>query len=231
MKTMVGNLETGHMVSEVFSPPRVVTMARELGFAGGWSLDMTTVDDEGQPWDFNKPEMRDKERKLVRDTKPTLLKGGPMYREWSILQNLSKARRDPMEWKKKVAEARIHLEFVIELCATQSNQGRCWMHERPKSARSWGEKNMISLPAKEDSMSVEGRMCRFGMTSEDAEGVGAVLKPEFIATNCRGIADSLDEKCASRGNVTDRRHVPLMNGRGKSAGIYPPPYASPYAKD
>jgi hypothetical protein len=158
MRTMVDNFETGNIVSEVFSPPRVAEMAREMGLGGGWSLDITTSDENGKPWDFSKPEMRRKAKKLVEETKPTLLIGSPMCREWSILQNLNKARRDPEVWKQKMAEARTHFEFVVDLYKNQSRQGRYWLHEHPKSARSWREKGMVELLARGDSILVEGHM-------------------------------------------------------------------------
>jgi hypothetical protein len=53
MRDMVANLEEGHHVAEVFSPPRVVKMPHELGLKGGWSLDITTCDEQGIPWDFS----------------------------------------------------------------------------------------------------------------------------------------------------------------------------------
>ena len=45
-------------VAEVYSPPRIVEMARRMGLRAGWSLDLTTCDDYGRPWDFNCKQMR-----------------------------------------------------------------------------------------------------------------------------------------------------------------------------
>eukprot|EP00973_Karenia_brevis_P026496 3656165-Karenia_brevis.AAC.1 len=45
-------------VAEIYSPPRVVDCAKEFNLEGGWSLDLTTCDTDGEPWDFNKVEMR-----------------------------------------------------------------------------------------------------------------------------------------------------------------------------
>jgi hypothetical protein len=123
-------------------------MAHEMGLKGGWSLDITASDERGIPWGFSKPEIRDKARKLLRETKPTLLAGSPMCREWGVLQNLNKEER--------MTEARAHLAFVIELYNLQLDEGRYWLHERPKTARSWKEKNMVELLTREDIILLKG---------------------------------------------------------------------------
>ena len=180
------------------------------------------MDERGKPWDFSAPEMRDKARKLVKSTKPMLLIGSPMCREWSVLQNLNRDRRCPAKYAQRMREARVHLAFVIELYKMQSDQGRYWLHEHPKSARSWKETNVVELLMRKDSILVEGHMCQFGLVSSDERGGGAVLKPTYFATNCRGVADQLERKCSNNNGPRDHRHVPLLNGRAKKAGEYPP---------
>jgi hypothetical protein len=119
-------------------------------------------------------------------------------------------------------EARVHLAFVIELYKTQSDQGRYWLHERPKSARSWKETNVVELPMRKDSILVAGRVCQFGLVSSDERGEGEVLKPTYFATNCRGVADQLERKCSNNNRPRDCRRVPLVNGRAEKAREYPP---------
>ena len=43
-----------HDVSEFYSPPRVVKMARQLGMKGGVSLDLTVPASDGYVWDFSR---------------------------------------------------------------------------------------------------------------------------------------------------------------------------------
>ena len=62
-------------VAEIYSPPRVTRFAKEFGFIEEWGLDLTTCDDAGQTWDFNRPEMRRKARELVEADRPTLAIG------------------------------------------------------------------------------------------------------------------------------------------------------------
>ena len=60
-------------VSEVFSPPRVTEVAKKMGLTAGTSFDITTVDDVGEPWDFNIQRMRIKAKIRVQEEKPELL--------------------------------------------------------------------------------------------------------------------------------------------------------------
>ena len=58
-------------VTEVYSPPRVTSMAARLGMIPGMSFDLTTVDpDDGKPWDFNDPGKRNKAKRYLRFNKP-----------------------------------------------------------------------------------------------------------------------------------------------------------------
>ena len=47
-------------VDEIYSPPRVVPEAVRQGLKGGLSMDLTTCDENGVPWDFSKLEQRNK---------------------------------------------------------------------------------------------------------------------------------------------------------------------------
>ena len=44
----------------------------------GCALDLTTLDDEGNPWDFNLPTQRAKDTKLLDEEKPLMLITCPM---------------------------------------------------------------------------------------------------------------------------------------------------------
>ena len=48
-------------VAEIYSPPRVAKMAKRLGMKAGWSLDLTSIDGlDNEPWDFSRPEKRER---------------------------------------------------------------------------------------------------------------------------------------------------------------------------
>ena len=37
-------------VAEIYSPPRIADMANRMNMKGGWSLDLTTEDENGKPY-------------------------------------------------------------------------------------------------------------------------------------------------------------------------------------
>ena len=64
------------IVSEIYSPPRVtqaLKMLPSMGLIPGFALDLTTNDEEGNPWDFSCPRQRQKARELRAETKPYFL--------------------------------------------------------------------------------------------------------------------------------------------------------------
>ena len=74
------------IISELYSPPRIRALARELpkfGIAPGLALDLTTCNSEGEPWDFSKSRMRDEAERLIDEQKPVLLVGTPMCTAFS----------------------------------------------------------------------------------------------------------------------------------------------------
>ena len=59
-------------------------------------------------------------------------------------------------------------------------------------------------------------MCRFGMKSQDEEGVGLVKKPTGFLANSEHLKDQLSRKC-----LGGHRHVQLIGGRAKACQVYP----------
>ena len=43
-------------ISEIYPPSRIAPQAEKAASDSGWSLDLTVIDDQGQPWDFSKHE-------------------------------------------------------------------------------------------------------------------------------------------------------------------------------
>ena len=98
------------IVSEIYSAPRMTVMARrrrKYGIEPGESLELTTNDDTGQPWDFNDPRHRVRAEKLLDEQRPLLLIGSPMCAAFSGLQQIATNRpegsngwRDPRRWRR-----------------------------------------------------------------------------------------------------------------------------------
>ena len=112
----------------------------------GWSLDLSTVDPfDGLPWDFTSAAKRRRAEQLVRDTKPYLLAGGPPCTDFCVMQRMNWHKMTPEEKRRRVTEARVHLDFCAKLYEIQHEAGRLFVHEHPDKATSWVEPSMLKL--------------------------------------------------------------------------------------
>ena len=107
-------------VAEAYSPPRIAAMAAELGFNPGFSLDLTTTNDAGEPWDLSDKKMQDAAIKLQDDQKPWLLVVSPPCTWFSTLMNLNIAKMDEVKVKENMKQAIGHLAFAVLMCLRQA---------------------------------------------------------------------------------------------------------------
>ena len=172
-------------ISEVYSPPRVAPYCPQFNMNPGWSLDLTTQDSEGRPWDFDVESSRERAKELIRKTKPLLLIGSTMSTWFSTLTGLAKSRITAEELEANLQRARSHLQFTFELYDQQVREGRYFLHGHPKGASSWGEKCVIDTVARHEGLeSVVSHMCAAGMTALSPDGVeGPVLNATRWLTN------------------------------------------------
>ena len=97
-------------IVEIYSPPRVDSIARMWNLLPGMSVDLTTLDpDDGKPWDFNSPEKRDKIEAIVESGKIMLLIGSPMCSAFSQIQSLNYSRMAPERREQIISDGRRHL--------------------------------------------------------------------------------------------------------------------------
>ena len=204
-------------VSEVYSPPRIVTVAEAAGLRGGFSLDLTAPDCNGYVWDFSERDCRERARRLMREQKPYLLIGSPPCTAWSNLQNLNRCRPGGSE---KVDEqqrrAKVHLLFCTSLYLEQMAAGRYFLHEHPQSATSWKENCMVDLASNPMVMETVIDQCAYGLKSKDKEGEAPAKKPTKFYTNSVAIGQELRQRCPGC-----ERHVQLVEGRAAAAQQYP----------
>ena len=66
-----------HDVSEFYSPPRAVKMAKQLGMKGGVSLDLTVPASNGYIGDFSREHCGDKAMQIINEKKPLFLMLSP----------------------------------------------------------------------------------------------------------------------------------------------------------
>ena len=216
MGTFVGNWEVA--ISEVYSRPRVVPVAEQIGFKGGSSMDLVTQDEFGRSWDFIKVEMRNHAYRRVMEEKPFLLIGSPMCKHWSTIMNLNYAR---MSWEDKerlLADARVHLEFVCKLYKLQHGAGRYFTHEHLQGASSWKEKSMQEIKkwTRADCFTID--QCQYGLTTRNDAGEEVpARKPTTVMTNCPALGITLNKRCKG-----EHQHQQLIGGkRTAEAQAYP----------
>ena len=209
-------------VVEVYSPPRVVAMAKRMGLRAGWSLDLTTTDENGDAWDSNKVAMRNKAaRKLIQD-KPRLLIGSPTCTPFSQMNNINYTKMSREEVEQRLDHGRVHLEFCARLYEIQWREGRHLLHEHPQTASSWQERCIEKLMTKNGVQRVDGDQCMHGLKPWDGDKWGPARKRIGFMTNSPCIAAALTKRCPNTKSNVVHRHVRLESGRTKVAQIYPP---------
>ena len=94
-------------VCEVYSPPRIVPEATELGLKPGLSLDIRVDRSDGQPWNFSLKEHRDEVVERVLSEEPMMIIGSPPWTMFSILQNGNRWRHTPAAWNIMIDTAHV----------------------------------------------------------------------------------------------------------------------------
>ena len=158
------------LVTEVYSPPRVTKFAHKFGLRAGHAIDIKCCDDRGVPWDLSNIQRRNQVARLIIETEPILVIWSPMCTMFSLLQNLSKDKRDEQEFNSKLEEAMSHIRFCLQLYEIQNNHSRYYLHEHPRDATSWKISEMSELIRKFSPNFVISHMCAFGMKGSDERG-------------------------------------------------------------
>ena len=128
----------------------------------------------------------------MKDEDLYLLTGSPPCEAFSLLQGLNKNRVPEEVRKQRLEEGREKLRVAIKYYKERRARGRYFLHEHPAHATSWKEPEIVKLMHQEGIYVVEGPMCRWGMKSKDASGVGYVRKPTRWMTNSRVGRDSTE---------------------------------------
>ena len=207
-------------ICEVYSPPRVAAAAGKMGEVPGWSLDLTTADNQGRAWDFDDPACRRRAVDLLEKSRPFLLVGSPMCTWFSTLMSLNFPRMSAEEIRQGMGRARRHLAFTFYLYGLQLRGGRHFLHEHPAGASSWKEPCVVDfIKAHPGLYTTVCHMCRFGMESTlaDRKTTAPVAKPTRWLTSSRCVAERLNRRC-----LGGHQHAALISGRARAAQVYPP---------
>ena len=219
------------IVSEMYSPPRVtaeIQRQRHRHLVPGFALDLTVKDPEdGMPWDFSRPEKRDKARRMVREQKPYVLIGSPECRAFSTWQALNAAKSmDPDKLKREKTKATLHLNFMISLYEEQTEAGKYFLHEHPRFATSWQLRNMEILMQVPGVELVQGDQCQYGAQVQTGIRKGApIMKPTGFLSNSPEILRALSLRCEGQGGRCSRpgggQHERCAGIHAKHAARYP----------
>ena len=223
-----------HIVSEVYSPPRVTAMingSKLRHVMPGYALDLTVTDPaDGLPWDFSLEHKRIRARRLLREQKPYLLIGSPECKQFCTWQAINKARYGENETKRALrVAAEVHMKFVAELYQDQLDGGRYFLHEHPRWATSWSLEVIENIRRQPSVVLVQSDQCQYGAESKTSDGGGEkgspIMKPTGFMTNSSSLAKALSRRCTGVGGRCSRpkggRHR-LCNGRHASmAQQYP----------
>ena len=196
-----------HDITEIFSPPRFTKRANSFGLKPGYAIDLETSRGNGERWDLtNKTHQKDLEA-ILNDEDPYLLTGSPPCEAFSLLQGLNKNKVPKEVRQQKLKEGRDKLKISIKYYNDRRKKGRYFLHEHPAHATSWREPEMVELTNQKDVYVVEGPMCRWGMKSRDASGIGYVRKPTRWATNSWELAKVLQSDCPNKGKDSKAWHT------------------------
>ena len=199
-----------HLVSEIYSPPRVtaaIRRGRYAHLAPGLAFDITVRDpDDGLPWDFSRRDKREKARALIRKYRPILLIGSPMCTAFSSLQNFNRQKYiDPQAKQRAYVQACLHMEFVCSLYREQIENGAYFLHEHPHWATSW-ELDCVKLLRDVPGVTrVRGDQCQFGAVAPHGPHKDCpVLKPTSFLTNSEELVKALSRRCEGVGGRCSR---------------------------
>ena len=143
-----------------------------------------------------------------------------MYLVFSVVERLNKDR-DIKAFRRRLRDARTHLEFVCELYLEQAKAGRLLLHEHPDSASSWSEGCVCKVLSTPGVDTVVTDQCQFGQRSREGN---PIRKPTRWMSNCGEILEALAKRCTGQGGVCSATNTPhqVCSGRAaRDAAIYP----------
>ena len=201
-------------ICEVFSPPRVTEHAGKHGLRPGWSLDVRCADGvTGRRWDLTSRSDQDAAFEMLRRDKPHTVILCPPCTKFCALLRLSRTQVDRREWLDAVRMVNV----AVKMAEIQLDGGRHFVFEHPLTASSWRLPSLQRLRRRAGVLETVIHQCRYGLVSEDREGLAPAKKPTRLLTSSTAIRDELCLRCDG-----GHRHVQLISGRPAAAQTYPP---------
>ena len=200
-----GLVNENDAIVEIYSPPRLVEAAAKRGLKASLSVDLVTGHDLSQA------SQRKSLREELHRRRPKLLTTSPPCTKFSPLQNI---RPHPERLQEELPEAKMHVDFSMELQEDQLARGDDSLHEHPHTATSWLLPSVERFLSHDQIVLVKAHLCRFGL--QVGQG-GLNKKATLFATSNDCIAVNLQKLC----NCSEP-HEPLLSGLPHKAQEYPP---------
>ena len=166
-------------------------MASRLGCTPGISMDLTTMDRDGRPWDLSLAATQSKALRRWELEKPYLLVASPPCTAFSALQNLSRDKREATEVQAELDAAIQHLSFAVFLCMKQVAEGRKFVFEHPVGASSCQLLSVNKLLHVNHDERINFDFCQVGMMITVQDKVLPDKKRTSVVTNSSKLARTL----------------------------------------
>ena len=126
---------------------------------------------------------------------------------------------EPAKVKEIITEGITHLHFMIKLYWKQLNAGTHFVHEHPRSARSWADDVMQELLADERVGTTVSDQCEYGLVTPGPNGEPIpAKKPTQWASSSPRMLARLSKRCTGT-----HEHQHLEGQRTQGAELYPLP--------
>ena len=205
------------VVAELFNPHRFGKHAESTGLQAGEAFDILL----GHNLLDHKE--RERVRKYVEINKPGLTCVAPPCTLFSLLQNLNLKHLDTedklREYARRLTEAKVLLNFGVEICQTVAAYGGSFLFEQPLTSKAWKEPKVLRLMNDLRNQLAKNDQCVFNLRSTTG---GLHKKPTGWLTNNELIYDALNIRCPG-----DHQREPVLGGgpggnRSKLAQHYTP---------
>ena len=171
-------------------------------------MDLTTMDEDGKPWDLSSAATQRKALRRWEIDKPYLLVASPPCTVFSVFQNLTRDKGEAADVQAELAEA---IKFVFK---------------HPVGATSW-QLALVKLVHVENAQRVNFDFYQLGIAITVRGKELPVKKRTGVVTNSSSLAKALLQHQCSRLHT----HANTMSGRIKQCEVYPDAFCELVCKE
>eukprot|EP00435_Cladocopium_sp_Y103_P033679 s671_g8.t1 len=191
-------------VSEIYNPRRFQGHVDKFGLCQGQAFDLELGHD------LLDKKVRDEVRRYIQEIKPGLVVISPPCTLFSLLQNLSAAKRTPENAKiflRRMTEAKVLLQFGIEIALEVLSYGGTFVFEHPLTSRAWSERMMQKLIQHPEVFMTACDQCRYGLRAQS--GLFHRKATGFLSNNekMQNVEMSADEKLPKERDLSQNMAV------------------------